>query len=190
MFAGLRRGELLGLLWHDVNFDGGVIRVERGWDMYAGAIAAKSTAGAIEYGHAEIDLKKTMQGKIVPFFASKSATATGPYAARGLDQIGKSNQYTSKSLNNKLQALGKANMNFTKHAGKGPTGGAGAYYISFRRVGKTGWIIPAAKPRPFMRRRSRSRRRTPTTSWVTRSRRSSRPAGAAPSSRPPNRKSA
>ena len=44
MFAGLRRGELLGLRWADVDFAGGVIRVERGWDMYAGAIAAKSTA--------------------------------------------------------------------------------------------------------------------------------------------------
>jgi integrase len=45
MFAGLRRGELLALRWVDIDFDGGVIRVERGWDMYAGEIAAKSKAG-------------------------------------------------------------------------------------------------------------------------------------------------
>lgn len=44
MFAGLRRGELLGRRWVDVDFDGGVIRVERGLDLYAGEIPAKSTA--------------------------------------------------------------------------------------------------------------------------------------------------
>jgi integrase len=44
MFAGLRRGELLGLRWSDVDLGAGVIRVVRGWDMYAGAIQAKSTA--------------------------------------------------------------------------------------------------------------------------------------------------
>jgi integrase len=40
----LRRGELLGLRWVDVDFAKGVIRVERGWDLYAGVIAAKSPA--------------------------------------------------------------------------------------------------------------------------------------------------
>jgi integrase len=44
LFAGLRRGELLGLRWVDVDFAKGVIRVERGWDLYAGVIAAKSSA--------------------------------------------------------------------------------------------------------------------------------------------------
>jgi hypothetical protein len=44
MFAGLRRGELLGLRWLDVDLGGGVVRVERGWDLYAGPIAAKSSA--------------------------------------------------------------------------------------------------------------------------------------------------
>jgi hypothetical protein len=108
-------------------------------------------AAAIEYGHGEIDLKKTMLGKIVPFFASKDSNATGPYAVRGLTKEKGASTYHNVAFNNKLQALGKANMNFTKHAGKGRSGGSGAYFISFRRVGKTGWIIPAAKPRPFMR---------------------------------------
>ena len=45
MFAGLRRGELLALRWTDVDFETGVIRVERGWDLYAGAIEVKSSAG-------------------------------------------------------------------------------------------------------------------------------------------------
>jgi hypothetical protein len=30
-------------------------------------------------------------------------------------------------------------------------GGAGTYYIAFRKVGKKGWVIPAARARPFMR---------------------------------------
>ena len=32
LFCGLRRGELRGLRWTNVDFDGGVIRVERSWD--------------------------------------------------------------------------------------------------------------------------------------------------------------
>jgi integrase len=44
-YAGLRRGELRGLRWEDVDFDAGVIRVERGWDEKEGAIAPKSRKG-------------------------------------------------------------------------------------------------------------------------------------------------
>jgi integrase len=32
LYAGLRRGELLALRWSDVDFDGGLVRVERAWD--------------------------------------------------------------------------------------------------------------------------------------------------------------
>jgi integrase len=32
LFCGLRRGELRGLQWINVDFDNGVIRVERSWD--------------------------------------------------------------------------------------------------------------------------------------------------------------
>lgn len=46
LYAGLRRGELRALRWRDVDFDAGVIRVERGWDddPKVGEIAVKSDA--------------------------------------------------------------------------------------------------------------------------------------------------
>lgn len=45
MYSGLRLGELLGLEWADVDFDGGLIHVRRSWDQDAGPIAPKSRAG-------------------------------------------------------------------------------------------------------------------------------------------------
>jgi integrase len=46
MFGGLRRGELMGLRWEDVDLASGVIRVERSFDPKAGcAITPKSRAG-------------------------------------------------------------------------------------------------------------------------------------------------
>jgi integrase len=44
-YAGLRRGELRALRWHDVDLANGVIRVDRGWDDYAGEISPKSAKG-------------------------------------------------------------------------------------------------------------------------------------------------
>ena len=41
-YAGLRRGELMALRWADVDLGRSEIRVERGWDQYAGPIAPKS----------------------------------------------------------------------------------------------------------------------------------------------------
>ena len=45
LYAGLRRGELRGLRWGDVDFEAGLIRVERGWDPEVGPIEPKSRAG-------------------------------------------------------------------------------------------------------------------------------------------------
>lgn len=45
MYAGLRLGELRALRVEDVDFEGGVIRVERGWDPAEGEIKLKSHAG-------------------------------------------------------------------------------------------------------------------------------------------------
>ncbi len=45
LYAGLRRGELRALRWSDVDFEAGIIRVERGWDDRVGPIAPKSRAG-------------------------------------------------------------------------------------------------------------------------------------------------
>lgn len=115
-------------------------------------------AGAIEWGHKAIDLKLTMQGKVVPFFASRGARSQGPYSARGLEPVEKGQTkfgslWQNTALNAKLQSQGKAPMHFQK---KGKSAayhghGAGTFFIAFRRVGKTGWIIPEAEPRPFMR---------------------------------------
>jgi integrase len=43
--AGLRRGELRGLRWEDIDLAGGIIHVRRGWDQVEGEIAPKSEAG-------------------------------------------------------------------------------------------------------------------------------------------------
>jgi integrase len=46
MYAGLRRGELMALRWEDVDFDRGVIAVERAWDARARqTIEPKTNAG-------------------------------------------------------------------------------------------------------------------------------------------------
>jgi integrase len=44
-YAGLRRGELRGLRWDDVDLAAGVIHVRRGWDDVAGEIEPKSAKG-------------------------------------------------------------------------------------------------------------------------------------------------
>ena len=45
LFCGLRRGELRGLQWTNVDFDAGVIRVERSWDPVKGPVDVKTGAG-------------------------------------------------------------------------------------------------------------------------------------------------
>jgi len=45
MYAGLRRGELRGLRWCDIDLQKGIVRVERGWDDADGEIEAKTRAG-------------------------------------------------------------------------------------------------------------------------------------------------
>lgn len=45
LYAGLRRGELIGLRWQDVDLAAGVIRVKRGWDAIEGEIPPKSRKG-------------------------------------------------------------------------------------------------------------------------------------------------
>jgi integrase len=45
LFCGLRRGELRGLQWINVDFDNGVIHVERSWDPVKGPVDVKTGAG-------------------------------------------------------------------------------------------------------------------------------------------------
>jgi integrase len=44
-YGGLRRGELRGLRWNDVDLAKGIIQVRRGWDDYAGEVLPKSAKG-------------------------------------------------------------------------------------------------------------------------------------------------
>jgi integrase len=44
-YAGLRRGELIGLKWEDVDLATGVVHVRGGWDDVEGEIAPKSRQG-------------------------------------------------------------------------------------------------------------------------------------------------
>jgi integrase len=44
-YAGLRRGELVGLGWEDVDLAANQIRVARGWDAVEGEIAPKEPTG-------------------------------------------------------------------------------------------------------------------------------------------------
>ncbi len=45
MYAGLRRGELIGLRREDIDLATGVLHVRRGWDMVEGEVAPKSRQG-------------------------------------------------------------------------------------------------------------------------------------------------
>jgi integrase len=45
LYSGLRRGELMALRWEDVDLAAGVIHVRASWDLAAGRVEPKSTAG-------------------------------------------------------------------------------------------------------------------------------------------------
>lgn len=112
-------------------------------------------AAAIEFGHGEIDLKKFMQGKTVPFFASRGSRSTGPFAVRGLTPVAGTSEgmWENEAFNKVLAGKGNGPMHFQrrKAAAYAAKRGGGTYFIAFRKVGKKGWIIPEAKPRPFLR---------------------------------------
>ena len=104
-------------------------------------VPVSSYAAAIEFGHKEIDLKKTMMGKTVPFFGARAQGAKGPYTETGLVSLGK-NSFISKNPDGKQRRPLVYSRKRTKSGS--------SYFIAFRKVGKKGWIIPEAKPRPFM----------------------------------------
>jgi len=45
IYAGLRRGEMFALRWSDIDFERGLIHIERGWDVQEGVIFPKTQAG-------------------------------------------------------------------------------------------------------------------------------------------------
>ena len=104
LFCGLRRGELRGLRWSNVDFEAGVVRVERSWDPVRGPIDVKTGAGRRAVPMAfvvrrELRAHKTRTGRdgrdlvfgrtsTEAFFASTiRSRANKAWKAAGLDPI-------------------------------------------------------------------------------------------------------
>jgi integrase len=92
-YAGLRRGELQALRVLDVDLGASLIRVERGWDQYEGAIAPKSSASrrtipllALLRDHLDEHLIRTGRDGAQLVFGR---TAEDPFAPPVTDQRGK-----------------------------------------------------------------------------------------------------
>lgn len=101
----------------------------------AGSVKATAEyAGFVEGGHGAIDLKQTMQGKIVPLpvdiTSAKAMQRMQAQQAKGIAGVSASGLKVTK---------------ITASTGRF----MGSRAVVFRRVGKTGWIIPAQAPRPF-----------------------------------------
>ena len=60
LYAGLRRGELQGLRWSDVDLERGVIRVDRSFDPKAGPIEPKSRSG-----RRRVPLARTLRAELL-----------------------------------------------------------------------------------------------------------------------------
>jgi integrase len=60
LYAGLRRGELQGLQWQDIDLDQSLIHVRRSWDRVKGPIAPKSIAG-----HRRVPLTRTLRNYLI-----------------------------------------------------------------------------------------------------------------------------
>lgn len=93
LFAGLRRGELRGLRWKDVDLPGNVLKVERGWDDVEGEIDVKTTAarrkvpliGRLRRELLELKLATGRDGEDLVF----GRTATEPFVPSTLNRRAK-----------------------------------------------------------------------------------------------------
>jgi len=78
LYAGLRRGELQALRWEDLDFDRGLIRVERSWDPMAGPIEPKSRAG-----RRRVPLVRGLRGELAADRLRRSGGRKGLALGRG-----------------------------------------------------------------------------------------------------------
>lgn len=127
LFCGLRRGELRGLQWLHVDFDAGVIRVERSWDPVKGPVDVKTGAGhrAVPMGFVvrrELQAHKQRTGRddedlvsgrtpTEAFFASTiRARANKAWKQAGLNPITPHEPATARSATSSPRALLEADL--------------------------------------------------------------------------------
>jgi integrase len=84
-YGGLRRGELRALRWSDVDFDAGVIHVQRGWDDAEGEQGTKTDAGTRDVPLAGVLRKPLVEYKLASGRSDEDLvfgrTATLPFTA-------------------------------------------------------------------------------------------------------------
>jgi integrase len=73
LYAGLRRGELMGLQWRDIELEQGILRVERAWDPNERTmIAPKSKAGS-----RRVPIPTVLRAHLAPLSAAGEADPEG-----------------------------------------------------------------------------------------------------------------
>lgn len=114
--------------------------------LSASVVADADYAAAVEAGHPAIDLKKFMAGKIVPLPIGSGVAASAQTFMQALG----SKAYLSTDSKGKVISTVNGLRVQNQYASTGKLVGQRA--VLFRRVpvDGSGWIIPAAKPRPFL----------------------------------------
>lgn len=84
LYAGLRRGELAGLRWSDVDLAGGVLRVERSWDFVAREFVAPKSGAGVRVVPITDRLRELLVEHGLETRASGNKLVFGPFTVRAV----------------------------------------------------------------------------------------------------------
>jgi integrase len=74
LYAGLRRGELLALMWEDVDVKAGQIHVQRSWDIQEGHDVGPKSA----VGNRKVPIASAVKARLAAHRLASPATSSGP----------------------------------------------------------------------------------------------------------------